>query len=205
MLEVEQKYRIANPQDMLARLQICGFKLEDTQLQIDTYLRHPARDFATTGEALRLRSVAKIDNNEAVSKELLVTYKGARQRGAVKIRPEIELPLGGPLEQWLSLWSNLGFTIADTVRKFRRTFVSPLALLPSVAFDSVETLGYFVELESIVPDDADPAIATEQIELLAERLELTDIETRSYLRQILDAVGRNELTSDIPAFDWFKL
>ena len=57
--EVEQKFRV---NDMLAvehALRRLGAHIEPPQLQVDCYFAHPARDFAKTDEALRIRRVGE--------------------------------------------------------------------------------------------------------------------------------------------------
>ena len=68
----------------------------------DIYLNHPARDFAETNEAFRIRRIS--DENR-------ITYKGPRRSGPTKTREEIEIPFAsGPdrFQQLLRLLENLG-------------------------------------------------------------------------------------------------
>ena len=53
--EVEVKYRTVDHDHLTRLLAQMGAAREDSVRQEDTYLRHPARDFAQTNEALRLR------------------------------------------------------------------------------------------------------------------------------------------------------
>lgn len=182
MLEVEQKYRVADLDVVRRQLDQLRFFKERTETHIDIYLRHPSRDFAVSGEAFRLRQI---------DRELFVTYKGKRHEGQVKIRPEIELPIGGDVQHWIELYSNLGFSIADEVRKTREVYSAGSNLELSVAVDSVQQLGGFVEIEVLVGNDSGKESAVTRVESLAERLGLTQIETRSYLRQILELKGKS--------------
>jgi len=56
-IEIEGKYRVDDPIELLAKLD----RLQAQELQCesheDHYLRHPARDFKITDEALRMRRV----------------------------------------------------------------------------------------------------------------------------------------------------
>ena len=56
----------------------------EEHVEADHYHNAPDRDFAHTGEAFRLRRVGPAS---------CLTYKGPRQDSAVKVRPEIEVPL----------------------------------------------------------------------------------------------------------------
>ena len=61
-----------------------GATIEPPVVQVDQYFAHPARDFAQTDEALRLRRVGK---------QNFITYKGSKIDATTKTRREIELPL----------------------------------------------------------------------------------------------------------------
>jgi len=82
--EVEQKYPVADVAALEARLAGAGAGWHGVVEQVDRYFGHPSRDFATTDEALRLRSTAD---------GVAITWKGPRLDAAAKTRREIELPL----------------------------------------------------------------------------------------------------------------
>src|SRR6185295_14932137 len=82
--EVEQKFPVTDLPALEARLAGVGAREEKVLSQVDQYFAHPARDFARTDEALRIRRV---------DAENLVTYKGPKLDAATKTRREIELPL----------------------------------------------------------------------------------------------------------------
>src|SRR6187401_1493860 len=82
--EVEQKHRVDDPAALAQRLAERGVMAGPPVVQTDCYYAHPARDFAATDEALRIRSVGG---------ESFVTYKGPKLDAATKTRREIELPL----------------------------------------------------------------------------------------------------------------
>ncbi len=176
MLEIEQKYRIENTQEWLAKLIDLGFVAGTLERQSDTYLAHPSRDFGVSGEALRLR---QIDD------DVFVTYKGKKLAGAVKIRTEIELPLGGDFEDWLKLWQHLGFKVVERIGKVRQNFSSRKHPGMTICVDSVEELGCFIEIEMVVSSDVDPEFPSTAIQNLAAELDLSQLEPRSYLRQFL--------------------
>ena len=56
--EVEQKFPLENTAEVEANLTAFGTQFDPPVEQIDHYFRHPARDFAQTDEALRLRKSA---------------------------------------------------------------------------------------------------------------------------------------------------
>ncbi len=76
-LEVEQKYRVVHPAELRSRLVALGAKFAPAVRQVDAYFNHPARDFAQTDEAFRIRSIG--DEN-------YLTYKGPKLDRTVKTR-----------------------------------------------------------------------------------------------------------------------
>jgi adenylate cyclase class 2 len=147
--------------------------------EADLYFTHPARDFARTDEALRLRRRGEVN---------LITYKGPKIDSATKTRSEIELPLEpgqASLGSWRALLEALGFQGVAEVRKSRRKMHVPWqGRSVEASLDTVEHLGTFVELELIAEADGlEPAKAC--ILSLAQTLGLTASERRSYLELLL--------------------
>jgi adenylate cyclase class 2 len=182
-LEIEQKFRVANRAELRAKLIVSGASFEPVVEQSDTYFAHPAREFAATGEAFRIRSSG--DAN-------FVTYKGPKQQHAVKTRREIELPVAEGSESaaaWAELLTLLGFLAVETVRKQREEcHVDRQGREVTIALDSVEGLGEFCEIELCV-EESETAAAQELIQTLAAELGLSDIEPRSYLSLVLAKKG----------------
>lgn len=189
MYEVEQKYRVADPSILEARLVALAARFREPIHQVDRYFAHPCRDFARTDEALRLRRVGDL---------VAVTWKGPRIDSAVKTRRELELGLaqvpplpGGPrggqatLDRWSELLEALGFRPVQEVAKRRRPARVPWrGTEVEVALDSVAGLGEFLELElQASPGELPQAAAC--IESLARELGCTDCERRSYLELVL--------------------
>ena len=83
-LEVEQKFAVPDLGQLQTRLLELGAKAGEPQLQVDQYFAHPARDFAQTDEALRIRRIGQSN---------FVTYKGPKIDATTKTRRELELPL----------------------------------------------------------------------------------------------------------------
>jgi len=182
--EVEVKYRSVDHRALLQRLAELGAESGGSVLQIDTYLSHPARDFAATNEAFRVRSIG--DQNR-------ITYKGPRRPGSTKTREEIEIPFADGAEttsQLLHLFERLGFRPVATIRKQRTSFLvkTPGHRL-EVALDQAHALGDFAEIETIIGSESDLSAAQAAVLALAADLALTEIEPRSYLRMALDSVG----------------
>lgn len=184
--EVEVKYRGVDHERLIRRLDELGAKSAGRVEQEDSYMNHPARDFADTGEAFRIRRTGP-DNR--------ITYKGPKLGGPTKTREEIELSFGeGPehFEELRRLFDVLGFRTVAVIRKRREIFwMAFQGRLLEIAVDRAEGLGDFAEIEAIVGGEADLPSAQQAVLELAEQLGLTDIEPRSYLRMHLESLERS--------------
>ena len=183
MLEVEQKFPVQDLDDLLQRLTSFGSSLGPAELQVDRYFAHPARDFARTDEALRIRSVGPRN---------WITYKGPKLDATTKTRREIELPLAdGPqgAQSFGELLVALGFKPVVDVRKLRRKWaINSQGSSVEVVVDDVEGLGTFVELE-VMARPEDVAAAQAAVASLAQQLALSASERRSYLELLLERKG----------------
>ncbi len=182
-IEVEQKFPVADLEAMVARLTTLGATLGPLRVEEDRYYRHPARDFARTDEALRLRRIGAAR---------WITYKGPKLDATTKTRREIELPLpaeSAGRETWEDLLEALGFTPVAVVRKTRRKaslFLS--GRLIEVSLDEVDQVGTFVELEAVT-DAGQIESAKGSLAALAQQLGLGGGERRSYLEMLLERSG----------------
>ncbi len=178
--EVEQKFPVSDMPALEARLSELGATISGPQREVDLYFAHPARNFAQTDEALRIRRRGRSN---------WITYKGPKIDKTTKTRREIELPLGpeeASAEAWCGLLEALGFAPVGEVHKSRRKAAIPWRdRRVEGSLDDVGRLGTFAELELVV--DADGLEAAKVcIASLAERLGLTNSERRSYLELLLD-------------------
>ncbi len=184
-IEVEIKYRIADPAALIGRILGLGATQEATSALRDVYLLHPARDFAETGEAFRIRSGTD---------RAWVTYKGPRWEGPAKTREEIEIGLAdapGTLEGMTRLLDRLGFRVLAEVVKTRTQFrLAGDGRELLIAVDHADGLGSFAEVEAIAEEEADVPVAQAAVLALAGELGLTEVEPRSYLRMTLERQGR---------------
>jgi adenylate cyclase class 2 len=150
--------------------------------QVDRYFAHPARDFAKTDEALRLRRTGN---------ENRITYKGPKLDLETKTRREIELPLAsGPqaAEDFSGLLLALGFRrVAEVPKRRRKLHFTWQGFQVEASLDEVERVGRFVELE-IVADDQQLDAARQSLAALARELGLEKSERRSYLELLLEQV-----------------
>jgi adenylate cyclase, class 2 len=179
--EVEQKFRTAGHHDTVMRLTAMGADATAPVEQVDAYLNHPCRDFATSGEALRIRRVG--DRNA-------ITYKGPKLAGPTKTRPEYEVAFAEgprPLDALLQVLLALGFRPVAEIRKVRTPYQLTIqGRSLEVALDEVEGLGTFVEVETLAADQADLPAAQAAVVTLSRTLGLTEYEPRSYLRMVLE-------------------
>jgi adenylate cyclase class 2 len=182
--EVEVKYRSVDHSLLEQRLAALGAIQAECVDQVDIYLNHPARDFAVTNEAFRLRSIG--DENR-------MTFKGPREPGPTKTREEIEVRVAdgrAAAGQLLRLFELLGFRPAATIRKRRTSYqVRRGGQSLEVALDHALSLGDFAEIEALAASGADLPNAQSAVLALAADLGLTEVEPTSYLRMALE-IGR---------------
>jgi adenylate cyclase class 2 len=184
--EVEMKFRTGDSHTALGRrLAAMGGVAGPVQDQEDIYLSHPARDFAQTGEALRLR-------REGSSNRL--TYKGPRHAGPTKTREEVEIAFdsGADAQKRMGrLWEALGFRPVAVLHKRRQAFhLVREGRSIEVVLDEAEDLGSFAEVEALATDAADLPAAQAAVLDLGRALGLTEVEPRSYLRMALERRGQ---------------
>jgi len=182
--EVEQKFPVDDLAAVEAKLRAGGAEIGPPVVEVDRYFNHPARDFAQTDEAVRIRRKGE---------KHLITYKGPKIDATTKTRREIELPLGGkPLggaegtvEAWSELLGALGFRVVAEVRKTRRRAeVVHEGRTAEATLDQVDDLGDFVELELVAEQDGLDA-ARACLASLAESLGLKRSVRRSYLELLM--------------------
>jgi adenylate cyclase class 2 len=187
--EVEVKYRAVDHDHLVGQLARRGAIATGVVDQQDTYLSHPARDFARTNEAFRIRRLGE---------ENRITYKGPRHAGPTKTREEIEIPVASGQDQLgglLRLFENLGFRPVATIRKRRETFrLTFQGHELEIALDLAEGLGAFAEIEAFAGAEADLPRAQQAVLALAGELGLTEVEPRSYLRMVLEQQGAEPQT-----------
>jgi adenylate cyclase, class 2 len=169
LLEIEIKSYCDDHSAVIRRLLDRGARKKGTSLERDLYLNHPARDFKSTDEALRLRQSGG---------RVIMTYKGPKLGTLAKTRVEKEVTMDG-FDQALAILQLLGFTPSGTVVKSREMYELNGV---EICIDSVEGLGNFVELE-MKGTDREP-VERELIRLAGE-LGLTRLERRSYLELLL--------------------
>lgn len=179
--EVELKFPLGDLRAVVVeQLRTLGAQCGETVPQADRYFNHPQRDFASTDEALRIRSIGDLN---------VVTYKGPKIDSRTKTRREIELPLGPTAqtaEQLAEVLTVLSFRPVATVRKQRQQWhLTSGEWHFEIALDDVEQVGSYLEIELVATTAQLPAAQAAVLEL-ASRLGLPAQEKRSYLRMLLE-------------------
>ncbi len=182
--EIEVKFRVADHDDLRRRLAGRGATPGPTLEHEDAYLAHPSRDFARTGEALRVRGEGSANR---------VTYKGTKLGGPAKTREEIEVGFAegvGARDEVKRIFERLGFGPVAVVRKRRTEYhLESGGRSLVVALDEADALGAFAEVETLAATEADLPAAQRAVLDLAAELGLAEVEPRSYLRMVLEASG----------------
>lgn len=178
--EVELKFPLADKARLLAALAELQAKPEAELFQCDRYFAHPARDFAQTNEAFRIRQSGE---------HTRLTYKGPLLDAATKTRREVELSLADgkkTAEDMAEMLNLLGFQEVRAVKKSRTPYhLCWQGREMEVTLDNVEGLGWYLEIETLA-DESDRPAAQEAILSLAKHWNLENSERRSYLTLILD-------------------
>ncbi len=134
MLEIELKARLRDPARFKAALLRAGAKHIEDVAQEDIYFAHPARNFAVTDEALRLRRQGS---------KISLTYKGPKLEAITKTREEFNIEVSS-IKDAREVLKRLGFAEVQRVRK-RRTVYKLRGFM--VMLDRVAGLGHYVEVE----------------------------------------------------------
>ena len=186
MLEIEQKYADADFADLERRLGAWSAIADAVRVEEDHYHNAPDRDFKLTGEAFRLRRVGSAN---------FLTYKGKRLDAAVKIRPELEVPLAAgdaAVADFLRLLGYLGYRPVAVVRKRRRVYhLTRKGFALEVCLDEADEIGRFAELEILAEQEHMEEARAVLLEVAAE-LGLSRVEKRSYLTLLLEHRGQDQ-------------
>jgi len=172
-LEIEAKFRVRDPDAVRGRLRAAGAEASGDVLEHNTYFDTPGRELQQAGSGLRLR----VNEGPDGARRAVLTHKGPRRDGELKIRPETELEVeaAGAADAFLQA---LGF--APTIRFQKRRAIYRLGGA-EVVLDELPELGFFLEIEA--PDEAtvqrvraalgladEPVIRTAYVSLVAEHL-----------------------------------
>jgi adenylate cyclase class 2 len=185
MIEVEQKFQASNLEALKQHLQSDDIEIvhsSDSQNQSDEYFNHRQLRFELQDIALRIRTV----NDRHV-----LTFKGPNQDASTKIRTETEIELSEEdAGRMIEIFLGLGMHSVAKLSKTREAIeVTWQGRNVEVCFDSVDEVGDFVELEIVVETEDEIASAKQVLDSLAQRLELKEPTTTSYLEMLLIKQG----------------
>ena len=177
LFEVEIKAKIDNFDAIKEKLKKLGaIKKKDLKMG-DIYFKHPARDFAKTDEALRIRK-----SNESN----FLTYKGPKLDEITKTRNEIEMEITEP-RKLKKILINLGFIEVPKIRKKREIYELNDY---KICLDEVDFIGKYIEIETEVKDENDRIKKTNELINFAKELGINkeDFIRKSYLELIKEKV-----------------
>lgn len=180
--EIEAKVPVTDPAAVLQAIAAAGAEPRGSWIETDAFFDHPDQRLRKSDSALRLRRRQPLDDLAhaacAAGPTALLTYKGPRVAGRMKVREELEVALPDP-EAMEGILLRLGYQQTFCYQKQRRTWRLEGA---EVTFDQVPHLGTFVEVEAVTED---------QVDRLLDRLGFADVErlTTSYLAMLLRTLG----------------
>jgi adenylate cyclase class 2 len=166
MLEVERRYRLTwgDVEHLSKSLQKLGFLPGDELYQVDTYYTSKHKDFITTEECLRIRTIGRASE---------VTWKSPSTATMAQAldswREEIDLKIGSQEEVAKRLLQSLDFIEYVIVVKRRTPYKGPNGL--EAVIDNVQGVGWFIEIEC---NTDDISLSQTRIEELARLLNLSD-------------------------------
>lgn len=145
--EVEVKVPIADIEMMEQKLLALGARFLNAEVQIDTYVDHPCRAFGKTDEAVRVRTRQPVGNTKPAPSRSIneLTYKGPKVDKKTKTRLEYTVGIDDT-DSLSAILESLGFKRVGKIIK-KRKFYSLREI--TISIDDVESVGLFLELESI--------------------------------------------------------
>ena len=156
-IEIEAKLKVESLAEVAERIRESGGKLHQKILQRDCYFDQTAEALLKSDRCLRLRRQST-DNGE----EVILTYKGPKEKTRLKKREEINLIVGN-FDSAEKIIETLGYEKALSFEKKREIWQVDDC---EVCLDELPLLGTFVEIEG--PDE-------EKIIRLQEKLGLGNL------------------------------
>jgi len=160
-MEIEAKYRLADPESLRAVLVSVGAEHLGTVLETNRFFDWPAGHLREGDRGLRVRiaepTTAPPECRPAGAPVITVTYKGPRQAGPLKVREEHEFT-ADCADAVAAVLDGVGMQTRMVFQKRRDSWSLGGCTL---ALDEVPGLGHFLEIEG--PDGAAIAEAAETI------------------------------------------
>jgi adenylate cyclase class 2 len=141
-IEIEAKLKVESLAEVEARISKLGGKLQQKVLQRDYYFDHSAEALLKSDRCLRLRRQSTGDNEEVI-----LTYKGPKEKTRLKKRQEINLVVKDT-NSAEKMVEALGYERRLSLEKKREIWQLDGCL---ICLDELPLLGKFVEIEG--PDE----------------------------------------------------
>lgn len=170
-IEIEAKFRIADPAAMREKLLAAEAESLGTVLGENTYFDTPDGTLRRSDCGLRIRTI----ENPAGDGKAVLTYKGPRREGELKIRAEEETAIESPAAA-RAILSALGYKPTVSFQKRRESFRLGDA---RIELDELPELGFFLEIEA---DDE----STVQVTRKTLGLENAPTVTKTYAEIVAD-------------------
>jgi adenylate cyclase class 2 len=177
--EIEAKVRITDAPALRRALEKLGAEYRGAWLETDTFFDHPERRLMEHDSALRLRRRRPLDDVAGqIGASSLLTYKGPRRAGRMKVRTEHQVEVPDPVAM-SDILCGLDYRETFTFEKRRRVWRVQCA---EVTLDEVPRLGTFAEVEAAREDEV--------VRLLdALGLGRAEATTDSYVQMLLRELG----------------
>lgn len=144
-MEIEAKMKVPNHDAVRARLKEVGATPDGSVLETNTFFDTPERTLLAQDKGLRVRHTI---DPQSKAEQTIITFKGPRQKSAMKSRDERELHVENAIHA-MSLFEGLGFARLLTFQKRRESWKLGNC---RVELDEMPHLGHFVEIEG--PDES---------------------------------------------------
>ena len=139
-VEIEAKFRLADPAAMREKLADAGAQSLGTTTQGDTYYDTPDGKLWKSDQGFRIR----IEQTPKSNRQVVLTHKGPRRGGDVKIRPEAE-QIFSSAESAGAVLESMGLCPCLSFQKRRESYQLGEA---RIALDELPQLGFFLEIEA---------------------------------------------------------
>jgi len=142
-VEIEAKFRLPDPEKIQQALRAAGATPVEDLLELNAYFDTPDAALRRRGCGLRVRTERRPDGHART----VMTCKGPRRAGELKIRQEDELTVDSPAAAEAFL-AGLGYRRTVSFQKRRRNYRLGQAV---ISLDELPELGRFLEIEA--PDE----------------------------------------------------
>lgn len=177
MIECEIKLKINNPESTIQKLLSIGFTKNECLTETDTYFDNKNGDIRSNDKALRIRETI---NHTTGNKYCQINFKDKKLDNKSMSRHEYESEIdnAATISKILNCLSY--YPVSPIVKKERTTLVASNI---NACVDSVDGLGNYLELETIVNTEEEKEHELERISDILNKLgyNMSDTTTTSYL------------------------